>query len=208
MRRKPTHTAVTSCNYLEFPSHKVLPKPLLWHLKTFTLRMSLLPEESGIMFVWSWSSSKQTSILTFMFKLHTSFFPYTFHIYIRLKMSLKNLIKQLIMFQKPFWSWGPHSCCLVAEGRSPQAEGGGEGCLLLLCSPSFPAHRKLTLALVPQKLQLYLMEHAKSEYGNGYITWATVSTEACAFYILSKTLDSEVLPESHAEHTFFRIFYV
>lgn len=52
------------------------------------------------------------------------------------------------------------------------------------------------------------MEHAKSEYGNGYVTWAAVSTEACAFYLLSKTLDSEVLPESHAEHTFFRIFYV
>lgn len=36
------------CNFLKFPSHKVLPKPFLWYLKTFTLRTSLLPGECGI----------------------------------------------------------------------------------------------------------------------------------------------------------------
>lgn len=44
-----------SCHYSELPSHKVLPKPLLCHLKTFTLRMSLLPGDSTLKFVWSWS---------------------------------------------------------------------------------------------------------------------------------------------------------
>lgn len=36
-----------------------------------------------------------------------------------------NLIKQLIIFQKTFQCWAPHSWCLRAEGRSPLA-GGAE----------------------------------------------------------------------------------
>lgn len=38
-------------------------------------------------------------------------------------------------------------------------------------------------------------------------TSATFSTEAHVLYILSKTLGTEALPESHAECMFFTIFY-
>lgn len=78
-RRKPTHTSVTTCNYLEFPSHKVLPKPLFCHLRTLTLRTSLLPEHPLLRlqfkFVWSWSPPKWIFTFMFMFKLHPSLFP-------------------------------------------------------------------------------------------------------------------------------------
>lgn len=213
MRRQPekreehlTHVAATSCNYLEFPSRKVLPKPLLCHFKTFTLRMSHLPGERGISLhdydlppnrnlPWRLCSNYTQAFFLPILYLH------------EVETKHGNLMKQLTLLQKAFWSWAPHSCCLAPEGRSPRAERGA-GCLLLLCSPSFPTHRKLTLAPVLQKLlQLYLMEHAKSKYRNGYMTRATASTETCAFHTLSKTLDTDGLPESHAEHTFFRISY-
>lgn len=35
-------------SFLKFPSHKVLPKPFLCYLKTFSLRTSLLPGECAI----------------------------------------------------------------------------------------------------------------------------------------------------------------
>lgn len=56
----------------------------------------------------------------------------------------------------------------MVEGRSPWTQRGAD-CSLLLCSPSFPTHRKFTLAPVLQKLWLHLTEHARREYRNSYI---------------------------------------
>lgn len=148
-------------------------------------------------------SPSTDTYLYFHAQITSGFFSYTFFI---IFIKDGNQIKQLIMFQKAFWSYLPHSCSLVTEGRSTWVEGGTSW-LLSFFSPSFPAHRKLMLASVLWKLlQSYLMEHAKDEYGNGCIMWATVSTKACALYILSNTLDTEVLPESQEEYMFFRIF--
>lgn len=45
--RKPTHTPVTSYNYLDLPSDKILQKPIPSHFKTH-FEKTLLLGESGI----------------------------------------------------------------------------------------------------------------------------------------------------------------
>lgn len=63
----------------------------------------------------------------------------------RLKPNMEIWLSNSSYFKKLF------SAGLLTAGVSEQREGahwlrGGIGCLLLLCSPSFPTHRKLTLA--------------------------------------------------------------
>lgn len=82
------------------------------------------------MFAWWWSPPTQTSTM-FVFKLHPSPFPLYILYSHEVETEHGNLIKQLIMFEKVFWSWTPHSCCLVAERRSPWAE---EGSRLFTCT--------------------------------------------------------------------------
>lgn len=82
------------CNFLKFPSHKVIPKPFLCYLKTLTLRTSFLSGECGI----SLHDHDLPACLCFKYK------SFSLHILYSHEVETKhgNLIKHLIMFQKAF----------------------------------------------------------------------------------------------------------
>lgn len=68
--------------------------------------------------------------------------------------------------------------------------------------------QKIHVGTCPTKTSIVLHGASKEGVQEQLHTSATFSTEAHVFYILSKTLDTEVLPESHAECMFFYILYI